>query len=251
MASRRFTFVILFAGVVPLATAGLMRALRSSVARVSAGDAGSAADTGTRIPGANLQERGDGSRCDEGPPSAESQAEWRLHASPRALAAVAMTDLARRGDKELVSELYARLLDERYGPTGLGGMTRVEQNLYLALTMHGEVMNGGFHQFFASSSGNCAMRTAAALAEIGDGVPTAIFRRALAKFPGAAPAEDRALRGEQLDALGDEHAAWQELDRAYYAAGLPDTVLARYGRAHGEGLTPPVPAARATTDQPR
>lgn len=238
MGHRRLGLLFLIAGV-PLVTAGILRAIRMSLPPGVAGDAGGiSAPPASRVREPRRDPR---SRCDEGPPSAEGQAEWWRTSQPRALGALAMAALARRSDQELVSELHSRLLDELYTPTAFTGMTRVEQNMFLALTMHGEVMNGGFHQYFADSSGDCALRTAEALVEIGDGAPAALFQRALAKFPKNAPAEDRAERVAQMEALGGELTAWEEIDRDYYEVGLPDRVLARYSRAHLEAFTPPVP----------
>src|SRR5262245_54887923 len=76
-------------------------------------------------PGKQL--RGTRTQCDEGPPSAESRAEWKRLSEPRDLESLPLDALAKRGDNELVSEVSARLLDEVY-TVGLRGMTRAEQN---------------------------------------------------------------------------------------------------------------------------
>jgi hypothetical protein len=85
------------------------------------------------------------------------------------------------------------------------------------MSLEGAVMNGGFHQFFANSSGNCAQRTQAALKETAGFTEWAtLFRRALDKFPAGRPAEDRAKRGDQMEAMRDEFAAWTDVEDLFY-----------------------------------
>lgn len=177
--------------------------------------------------------------CDEGPPSAESQAEWRRLSKPRELANLSTRELVKRGDVDVVNEIASRLLDEKYA-TGLRGMTRAEQNVYFVNELVGEVMGGGYHGYFANSSGNCAARTRTALDEIaGLDRWAALHDRAMAKFPGGRPSEDRATRGDQMEAMDNEWEAWGDVEDELYKLRGIDAVLGRYIRRFASAFTPP------------
>lgn len=64
----------------------------------------------------------------------------------------------------------------------------------------GEVSNGGFDQYFFNSAGNHAGPVADALKAIGDAKALAVFKKALAVFPGG-PSPDRDLRWKQLQEM--------------------------------------------------
>ncbi|HEY3822482.1 MAG TPA: DUF4375 domain-containing protein [Polyangiaceae bacterium] len=121
-----------------------------------------------------------------------------------------MMDLLERSDEELASEVGARLQDMIYG-AGYAAMSREEQNVYLVYVLDAEVANGGLEQFFGNSSGNCAVRTAVALEEIGLDAASKVLRTALSVFPDAGPAEDRSTRYDQLETLGARRNAWDGL----------------------------------------
>jgi hypothetical protein len=97
-----------------------------------------------------------------------------------------------------------------------------------------EANNGGFDQFFANSSGDTAQETVKALETIGARAAADIVRRAIATFPGGAPAADREERLDQLDAAGEEREGlWDALDQEFYS--YPDDLAAlmrRYVQAH-------------------
>jgi hypothetical protein len=170
-------------------------------------------------------------QCDEGPPSEQEKANWQRMRKPRALSSVSYAELAKQDDNVLVSEAFSRVLDRLY-TVGFDAMARAEQDLYLANTLESEVFNGGFHQFFSNSSGNCAMQTASALARIGDTKTAAIYSRALAVFPSGKPSEDRGERGDQMDGIPGEFEAWSNLDDEYYAMGNSSAHVARYIRSN-------------------
>jgi hypothetical protein len=144
------------------------------------------------------------------PRTAEEQARWKPLRTT--LSSVPFAELLRRSNLDLVTEVGSRLLDKEYGP-GFAAMSRAEQNVYLIWTLQGEVDNGGLDQFFANPSGNCALRTAAALDEVGMASESKLFRKALALFPDAAPSEDYDTRYEQLDALGARRDRWTSMGR--------------------------------------
>jgi len=135
-------------------------------------------------------------------------------------------------------EIDARLFDKLH-TAGYARFTRVEQNVYLAVTLDAELSSGGFAQFFAGSSGNCAVRTAAALKDMGDARMIDLYARALAVFPGGSPSEDLAERGAQIDALPNREGAWRGLDDEYYRGDAADAHVSRYIRANLRGFDLP------------
>jgi hypothetical protein len=159
------------------------------------------------------QTRGTPTACEQPPPTPEERAQWKGVKSD--LSSVPLVDLLRRTDLDLVTEVGSRLLDKKYGP-GFASMSRPEQNVYLVWVLQGEVVDGGLDQFFGNSSGNCAVRTAAALDEIGLVQESKVYRDALALFPDASPSEDRSTRYDQLDAIGARRARWDSMDRKLY-----------------------------------
>jgi hypothetical protein len=169
------------------------------------------------------------SRCELGPASPEARAEWRRDQKPRELGKVTLPDLLRHPDNEVALEISSRLFDELYA-TGLGAMTEPERNVRLIDELAGEVNNGGFHQYFANSSGNCAARARTAVKVIGPEL-SRIFEEALARFPNSDPSEDRATRNAQMKSIHDEFEAWSHLDDRFYE--LPfDELVARYVRSN-------------------
>jgi hypothetical protein len=156
------------------------------------------------------QIRGTHTACKEPPPTAEERASWKPLKTE--LSSVSMPDLLRRSDLDLVTEMGSRLLDKSYGP-GFAAMSRPEQNVYLVWVLQGEVDNGGLEQFFGNSSGNCAVRTAAALDEVGLVEESKVYREALGVFPDSDPSEDRSTRYDQLEALGARRTRWDSMDR--------------------------------------
>jgi len=222
----------------PVERASDARAAPPREQRIESGSVGTAEEI---TKGIRRQLRGIKTRCDEGPPSPESRAEWKRMAKPRELGTVPVSALEKRSDHDLVSEIYSRLLDKLY-TVGLVGMTRPEQNVYFILTLQAEVVNGGFQLYFANSSGNCALRTQAALREAdGFAAWAAVFHRALEKFPDGLPSEDRAERGDEMQALDDEFAIWGQVDDAFFKLDSSDVLLARYIRGRIDAFAKPAP----------
>ena len=86
--------------------------------------------------------------------------------------------------------------------------------VYLAEVLDGEVLNGGFSQFFSNSSGNHAHETLAALHELGATRAAGLLQRAIDTFPdGRVPHE----RGKRCDALEKSNdAVLDALDTEFY-----------------------------------
>jgi hypothetical protein len=189
--------------------------------------------------------------CEGPPPTEQERADWKRvvttvpkrttfadHAIElRPHASVPMSVLLKGPDIDLADEVEWRLDDEFFGGRGFVGMTREEQNVYLVHVLEGEVENGGLDQFFSNSSGNCALRTAEALKELGLVAELAAFRRALALFPEGTPSEDRSTRFTQLEVLGSRREEWDKLDKNF--EGLSGYPVADYVRKHASAFVLP------------
>jgi hypothetical protein len=97
--------------------------------------------------------------------------------------------------------------------------------VYFAQVLDGEVMNGGFRQFFANGSGRYAHEALFALRELGAPRAVELLRRAIAQFPGERVPQDHAERNRLLETL--DAAGMDALDTEYY--GLD--------RTHAEDLS--------------
>lgn len=181
------------------------------------------------------------SRCNLAAPGSEEQADWKRLQEPRALGQVPMSELLRRSDVDLINEVTDRLWDEFYS-TGLGAMSEPERNFHLVNVLSGEVNNGGFHQYFLNSSGDCAARTRGA-AKAFDVDLSRLYERALAKFPSSSPSEDRATRNAEMERVPDEFNAWSTLDDEFYKMDMTSRE-ARYIRANQAAFDSPLQSAR-------
>ena len=180
------------------------------------------------------------SRCNLAAPSPEEQADWKRLQEPRALGHAPMSDLLRRNDADLINEVTDRLWDEFYS-TGLGAMSEPERNFHLVNVLSGEVNNGGFHQYFLNSSGDCAARTRGAVQAF-DADLARLYERALAKFPNSSPSEDRAERNAEMERVPDEFDAWSTLDNEFYKMDMTPKE-ARYIRANQAAFDSPLQSA--------
>lgn len=205
---------------------------RSRAERAELYDAGSYQELTGRIR-SGLSERT--TRCELEGASPEALSVDRAGEEPRDLGALPFGALLTKPDSELSMETTWRLLDQR-AIRGLGAMSEPEQNLVLFNQLEGEVMNGGFHQYFANSSGDCSALARRAARAIG-GEVTRIVEAAFKVFP-REPAEDRATRNAQMAALPSEWDAWSEIDNEFYQLRT-DELVARYIRAHAERIVCP------------
>ena len=127
--------------------------------------------------------------------------------------------LADAGPGELDAAVLRRLLQKTVRTAG-------EDRLLLHFELEGEVLNGGFHQFFFNSSGDRALETRAVVAELGPKELLAIYDCALTAFPDGKPSPDRDARNAQLAAWGGaQFEVFDALDRA--VADLADLSAAR------------------------
>jgi hypothetical protein len=111
--------------------------------------------------------------------------------------------LAVTDDRELCINVSWRLLQRLRLKPGQG-FSQAERDLRLAMTLHGEVSNGGFHSFFWDSSGDQALEIHEALKRIGATSILPLYEKALAAFPDGKPAKNHITRNDQIDALGEE-----------------------------------------------
>lgn len=144
--------------------------------------------------------------------------------------AAPLRELIRMDDVVLTSTVRTRVLEKAMA-LGSTKLSEAERVIWLVDLLEGEVSNGGFHQYFSNSSGDCARKTLAAVRALDAPKLLALYERALAVFPSSLPAEDRKTRNEQMGRLTNEFAAWREHDDAFYALAR-EPILARYVRAH-------------------
>ena len=174
------------------------------------------------------------SRCLSGPWDAEQRADWRARRAEEDAGTNAHVPLARLAtldDRKLFDEIFERITDKVvFG--GIASLNHAELTIYLAYWLRAEVDNGGFHQFFFNSAGDCAAQTADTVRELEIPALTALYARVLAAFPDGRPPEDRTARWELLKRITSEGGrAWSAEDSEFYRI---DTVrpAQRYARAH-------------------
>ena len=91
------------------------------------------------------------------------------------------------------------------------------RTIYRVGSFHGEVINGGFSQFFSNSSGNWVPETMDALEEVGAQLSRRLLAEAQALFPGSIVPRDREERCDLLFAFEKQNPGFLEsLDRVYY-----------------------------------
>jgi Domain of unknown function (DUF4375) len=108
------------------------------------------------------------------------------------------------------------------------GFTRPEMNLRMFCIYTGEVGNGGHLQFFLNPGGCYAERALVALREMRLSSLENILFRAIGVFPGARLPSNQVERVRLIESLPrDAMAAWDHLDREFYALrGYESDVLA-------------------------
>jgi hypothetical protein len=114
------------------------------------------------------------------------------------------------------------------------------RSLYLVAVLDGEVVNGGFHQYFSNSSGQYAHETLAGLVEVGAASAAKLLQEAIRAFPSKRVPVDWSERNEQLDQV--DSALLGDLDDKYYALAddgtedLASLILAFMKRHAGEPI---------------
>jgi hypothetical protein len=118
------------------------------------------------------------------------------------------------------------------------------RTIYRVGCFHGEVVNGGFSQFFSNSSGNWVPETVDALGQVGARLSLRLLAEARTLFPGSIVPRDREERCQVLFAFEKENPDFLErLDRVYYRdvdalGGTPvedvNVLQVRFLRLHAE-----------------
>lgn len=85
---------------------------------------------------------------------------------------------------------------------------------------------------YTSAAGNCSLQTRDALKELGHAGLTNLYARALERFSGAGPDEDRQTRWKQVDAIPNAQHAWDEQTQAMNRLSDLDDHVAKYAKAH-------------------
>lgn len=139
------------------------------------------------------------------------------------------------GDR--LNELWLPVTN-RFIHSGMESLSAEEQRFFVVFSLVGEMANGGFRQYFLSSTGHFAPLAAEALRDLGCGRAESALRDALQAFRGSALPEDWEARQALLDDLGDDALdQWQRLGEIFREE--EDEVLQRLERhvsgAPGEG----------------
>ena len=129
----------------------------------------------------------------------------------------------------MLDEAFERVLG-RLSKIGFDALSEPEKILVSLWAIEAEVNNGGFHQFFFNSYGECAHFVPIALRILGAPQMAQLAERANAIFGDAGPPRDWFARQDALLALPESAEAFlEELDVAFQA--YPED-LARLGEAY-------------------
>lgn len=116
----------------------------------------------------------------------------------------------------------------------------------LAWVLAGQVDNGGFHQYFGSSSGSRAMETVEGLRLMGAAPYVRVVELAASQFGPDGPPRDDDARRSVMDSWpegGSQDTALSRLDEDFYALGDDDPLVegyvVRYVTTHLDQFTLP------------
>jgi hypothetical protein len=116
--------------------------------------------------------------------------------------------------------LHARVFVDDEG-TGYASLTIHEKTIWVTGVFIGEVINGGFHQFFSNSSGEHSSDLLSALERLGAKTMLELFQRAaFILSPDGIVSSSRDARNNALDSIfSDEercYEAFNEIDKEFY-----------------------------------
>ena len=94
---------------------------------------------------------------------------------------------------------------EKWSDEGRESLSAGQLTVLAVETYFGEVLNGGFWQYFSNESGGLANVAATARREVGLGEYATVLESFLALFPQGYVLEDADDRAEQLDAIDEQH----------------------------------------------
>ncbi len=123
-----------------------------------------------------------------------------------------------RDDKK--DDVYFALLwriGQKIDRNGWDHLTDTERRLVAVQALEGEVLNGGFDQYFFNSTGNDAEVALAGLKDIGAKIAASLLERAMAVFPGGRPPADRQQRWKAMDQIkSSSKPVWEKCDDEFY-----------------------------------
>lgn len=126
--------------------------------------------------------------------------------------------LSHESDKKgnLLGALCYRI-GQKAESRGESSLTETERRLCAAYWLEGQVMNGGFDQYFFNSSGNGSEVALAGLKDMGATAAAALLERAMAVFPDGKPPTDRQRRQEAMDRMESRSKpVWNKCDSEFY-----------------------------------
>jgi hypothetical protein len=146
-------------------------------------------------------------------------------------------------DGRIVDAVLDRIGTRFSGPHNIGALSLGERLVLEVNTMHGEVLNGGFHQYLWNSSGDGAEMTRNFLRTIGSMVTSDLLDRISAFFPnGCIPEEreDRQALLEQFEEANPDVDLFVDEDRVFYQEKENlYTLLVRYIADHRDEFENP------------
>lgn len=114
------------------------------------------------------------------------------------------TQLCGSADRETAIRRVFDEAHEQWEDQGLDSLTEGQLTVLAVEWYFGEVLNGGFYQYFSNQSGGLALFTASALRRVGLTPYAAVLEAFLKLFPSGAPSHDAEIRQIQLDTLADQ-----------------------------------------------
>lgn len=117
---------------------------------------------------------------------------------------------------EMLNALIWRL-DHKIETRGWTNLTQVEQHIVAVYAMEGEILDGGFNQYFFNSTGEDAEIALAGLEEMGATSAVGLLERAMQQFPGGKPPADTEKRREVMTQIeATARPIWNNCDSEYY-----------------------------------
>lgn len=108
-------------------------------------------------------------------------------------------------DPERAIEIVFDEAHDKWTTEGRSGLTEGQLTVLAVETFFGEVLNGGFYQYFSNESGGLSLLAPNALRRVGLDAYATVLQPFLALFPDATPAEDTEVRQSQLDGIADRY----------------------------------------------
>ncbi|MSU60012.1 MAG: DUF4375 domain-containing protein [Pedosphaera sp.] len=120
-----------------------------------------------------------------------------------------------KADRVLIGLLYR--IGQKSAARGDESLTYTERKLRAASHLEGQVMNGGFDQYFFNPSGDDSETAFAGLNEMGATGSARLLERAMAAFSDGKPPKDREKRWKAMDSMARRSKPlWDQCDSEFY-----------------------------------